>query len=170
MVSRDRVLLPCLLLALVPCFVLRATFMMPGGVSRREALGVGAAGAAALTSALPAAADWQGENARMLQVYGKAIVKLDKAVETGDLDALRSSARKISLYSAVYNNSPSKRKEYDDIAGPLLEAIDSGNVDVVKTKYGELLKYTNVKELLSRPISGARMVSTASSMAGYQLG
>merc|ERR1711974_195188 len=86
----------------------------------------------------------------------------------GDLAALKPKLRKFDLFTGAYRNQPDKLDKVTDMTSKIIDAVQDGNVAVVKPEYAALLKYTDLKKLLveTPPPKGARVVDTSSSIAG----
>merc|ERR1711920_437812 len=91
---------------------------------------------------LPALADWQGEPQRQLQ--------------------------KFELFSGAYRNDGKKRATIEDITDKIIEAVQDGRADTVKTEYSKLLEFTGLKgKLKGAPVpKGARIIDLGSSGSG----
>merc|ERR1719436_1122682 len=136
--------------------------------ARREMLGAVATGMVAANAPLPALADWQGEPQRQLKKYGSYILKLESAVNSGDLAAIKPKLQKFELFSGAYRNDAKKRATIEACTDKIIEAVQDGKADVVKTEYVKLLELTNLKEKLKKvPVpKGARIIDLGSSGSG----
>merc|ERR1719382_1767844 len=136
-------------------------FSSAGVAPRREVVGAAVASLAAL-------ADYQGEPARAFKKYGSALLKLEDAVNSGDLTSIRSKLRKFELFTGAFRNDPGKQDKVSLIAGKIIDAVESGDKASVKKEYASLLQVTDLKKLLvDMPIpKGSRIIDTTSSVAG----
>mmetsp|Transcript_17275 Transcript_17275/g.46069 ORF Transcript_17275/g.46069 Transcript_17275/m.46069 type:complete len:183 (+) Transcript_17275:103-651(+) len=143
-------------------------FSSSGMAARREMLGAVAAGVAALNAPRPALADWQGEPQRQLKKFGSQILSLESAVSKGDLAAIKPKLQKFELFSGAYRNDRQKRAAVEDVKDKIIEAVEDGKADTLKTEYAKLLELTGLKEKLKRvPVpKGARVVDLGSSGSG----
>jgi len=139
-----------------------------GMAARREMLGAVATGMVALNGPLPALADWQGEPQRERKKYGSQILKLEGAVSKGDLEALKPKLRKFEILPAAYRNDAKMQAKVQDITDKIIDAVQEGKKDVVKTEYDNLLKLTKLRDILKKvPVpKGARIVDLGSSGSG----
>jgi len=142
---------------------------LAGAAPRRELLGAAAAASLLAVTAPPAAhADYQGEPARAFKKYGGALLRLESAVDKGDLESLKLKLRKFDLFTGAYRNQPDKLNRVSGMTDKIIDAVQAGDKATVKTEYANLLKYTELKKLLieTKPPKGARIVDTSSSIAG----
>merc|ERR1711974_467932 len=100
--------------------------------------------------------------------YGGAVLRLEGAVEKGDLAALKPKLRKFDLFTGAYRNQPDKLDKVTDLTSKIIDVVLEGNAAAVKAEYANLLKFTELKKLLVEipPPRGARVVDTSSSIAG----
>merc|ERR1719436_2049675 len=113
--------------------------------ARREMLGAVATGMVAVNVPQPALADWQGEPQRQLKKYGSYILKLESAVNSGDLAAIKPKLQKFELFSGAYRNDMKQRAKVEDITEKIIEAVQDGKADTVKAEYVKLLETTGLK-------------------------
>merc|ERR1712061_20005 len=99
-------------------------------------------GASLVAVGLPTAAlaDFQGEPARAFKKYGGAVLRLEPAVSSGDLQALRPKLRKFELFTGAYRNNPPKQEQVSVLTGKIIDAVESGDKAAVKTNYASLLE------------------------------
>merc|ERR1712039_565623 len=109
-----------------------------------------------------------GEPARAFKKYGGALLRLEPAVDKGDIATLRPKLRKFELFNGAYRNKPSELEQVSAMTGKIIDAVEAGDKAAVKSEYAKLLKYTELKKLLVelKPPKGARVVDTSSSIAG----
>merc|ERR1712060_777519 len=105
---------------------------------------------------------------RQLKKYGSVILKLESAVNSGDLAAIKPKLQKFELFSGAYRNDAKTRATVEDITDKIIEAVQDGKADVVKTEYAKLLQITDLKKKLKgAPVpKGARIVDLGSSGSG----
>merc|ERR1712127_790960 len=144
---------------------------MGGIAARREMLGAVAAGMVALNAPQAALADWQGDAVKALNMYGKQVLMLEPAVESGDLEAIKQKYRKLELLSTAYRYEQDMASKVTGTVDNLIEACEKGDKATVKKEYGALLQLTNIKDILKeRPVpKGARIVDVDSSVSGYTI-
>merc|ERR1712061_638819 len=126
------------------------------------------AGVTALSIQEPALADWQGEPQRQMKKFGAQILKLESSINSGDLAAIKPKLQKFELFSGAYRNDAKKRATVEEITDKIIEAVQDGKADTVKTEYSKLLEFTGLKgKLKGAPVpKGARIVDLGSSGSG----
>merc|ERR1711948_224857 len=99
---------------------------------------------------------------------GAQILKLQSTVEKGDLVAIKSKLNKFELFSGAYRNDMKKRAAIEEITDKIIEAVQDGKADTVKTEYSKLIEFTGLKgKLKGAPVpKGARVVDLGSSGSG----
>ena len=117
---------------------------------------------------MPALADAQGEPARAFKKYGEVILALEPAVNSGDIATVSKKLRKVELFLTAFRNSPDKKAVAEKGIDALFAAVEKNDAGALKSAYGDLLKQTNLKKLLSGlPIpKGSRIIDTSSSIGG----
>merc|ERR1719188_1345154 len=154
-------LLPaCALLAVAyAAFACLAALRTPPGTAflaspapgRREALQGAAAAAAAALGGQAALADFQGEPVTCMKRYGPAIIKLQGAVDTGDLKAVLAKENKFKLLNTYWRNQPKDFAEQTELSEDLLDAAADGQKDKVKTLYAKYMEKSELKSFANLP-------------------
>merc|ERR1711972_158802 len=105
---------------------------------------------------------------RQRKKFGNAILKLEDAVNSGNLEAIKPKLQKFDLFLGSYRNDAKTQAQVQAITDKIIEAVQDGKKDVVKTEYANFLKLTNLKEKLKKvPVpKGARVVDLGSSGSG----
>ncbi|CAK0804226.1 unnamed protein product [Prorocentrum cordatum] len=117
---------------------------------RREALQVAAAAAAAL-GGQAALADFQGEPVTCMKRYGPAIIKLQSAVESGDMKSVLAKENKFKMLNTYWRNQPKDFAQQTEISEDLLDAAADGQTDKVKTLYAKYMEKSELKSFANLP-------------------
>ena len=98
----------------------------------------------------------------------KVILALEPAVNSGDIATVSKTLRKVELFLTAFRNSPDKKAVAEKGIDALFAAVEKNDAGALKSAYGDLLKQTNLKKLLSGlPIpKGSRIIDTSSSIGG----
>eukprot|EP00930_Biecheleria_cincta_P041800 TRINITY_DN2870_c0_g1_i7.p1 TRINITY_DN2870_c0_g1~~TRINITY_DN2870_c0_g1_i7.p1 ORF type:complete len:213 (+),score=56.19 TRINITY_DN2870_c0_g1_i7:52-639(+) len=121
-----------------------AAFLSFGGLSRREALQAAGAATAATLGVQSALADAQGEPTVAFVKNLPRVMKLQDAVDKGDLKAVLRGEKDFKRLNTYWRNDPQAFKYMRDLSEELLDAAYEGKTDQVKTLY---TKYVSKKEI-----------------------
>ncbi|CAJ1414937.1 unnamed protein product, partial [Effrenium voratum] len=97
--------------------------------------------------------------------YGPQILKLQAAVDKGDMETILKKEPKFKLLNSYWRNEPALFTKYSTLAEQLLEAADEGKKDEVKKLYKE---YTSdpIFDALKTPIKRGHPMSVYNNGAG----
>ncbi|CAK0834432.1 unnamed protein product [Prorocentrum cordatum] len=128
-----------------------AAFLAAPAPGRREAVQGAAAVLAAAVGGEAALADFQGEPVTCMKRYGPAIIKLQSAVDSGDMKAVLAKENKFKMLNTFWRNQPKDFAAQTEVSEDLLDAAADGQVDKVKTLYAKYMEKTELKTFANLP-------------------
>ena len=125
------------------------------GLSRRDVLASLSAATVATAGAQAAWADAQGEPVTCLARYGPQVLKLQSAVDKGDMELILKKEPKFKALNSYWRNQPGYYEKQSELSDKIMEAADSGNKDEVKKLYKEYIS-DPVFEAFKVPVKRAK--------------
>eukprot|EP00930_Biecheleria_cincta_P041793 TRINITY_DN2870_c0_g1_i10.p1 TRINITY_DN2870_c0_g1~~TRINITY_DN2870_c0_g1_i10.p1 ORF type:complete len:218 (+),score=47.92 TRINITY_DN2870_c0_g1_i10:68-655(+) len=121
-------------------------FLTPSGMGRREALQMVGSAMAVTLGVQSALADAQGEPTVAFVKNLPRVMKLQDAVDKGDLKAVLRGEKDFKRLNTYWRNDPQAFKYMRDLSEELLDAAYEGKTDEVKKLYA---KYVSKKEIVT---------------------
>ena len=107
------------------------------GLQRRDVLAGLSAATVATVGAQSAWADAQGEPVTCLARYGPQVLKLQEAVDKGDMEMVLKKEPKFKALNSYWRNQPGYFEQKVGLSEKIMEAADAGKKDEVKKLYTE---------------------------------
>merc|ERR1719253_685259 len=131
--------------------VMSPAFLSFGGLTRREALQAAGAATAATLGVQGALADAQGEPTVAFVKNLPRVMKLQDAVDKGDMKAVLKGEKDFKRLNTFWRNDPQSFKYMRDLSEELLDAAYEGKADQVKTLYAKYMAKKEIVEINSLP-------------------
>jgi hypothetical protein len=126
-------------------------FLTPSGMGRREALQAVGAATAVTLGVQSALADAQGEPTVAFVKNLPRVMKLQDAVDKGDMKAVLKGEKDFKRLNTFWRNDPMAYKYMRDLSEELLDSAYEGKTDQVKTLYAKYLSKKEIVEISSLP-------------------